>query len=253
MNTLVSINIVTHNRANYIVDCIRSILNQSYHNWELIIIDDASTDNTYEVIKFFLTDKRIKYFLVDKQDNIAKVRNIAFKKSAGEYMAILDSDDQWFDRDKLKKQVDFLDNNLDYALVGGAAQIINSEDDVIEIVNKPVTDREIKKDFFTKNPFFHSSILIRSNIFNILGGYDEKFSFGEDMDLCLRAGKEHKLYNLPDVVISYRKHNDNEAKKHSKAAIMDVFKIIGKNRRAYKTNIFVYVKKVLFKLRELIS
>ena len=252
MNHLVSINLVTHNRAHYIVDAINSVLNQTYNNWELIITDDASTDNTNAVVKPFLMDQRIKYFLINKQDSIAQVRNIALNKSVGDYIAVLDSDDKWSNRHKLKQQVDFLKYNLDYAIIGGAAEIIDSHDNVVEIVKKPVTDREIKKNFFIKNPFFHSSILFRTNIVKQLGGYDEKFYFGEDMDLCLRIGKDYKLYNLSDVVISYRQHNDNEAKKHSKVAIMDVFKIIRKNRKAYKTNIFVYVKKVLVKLSELI-
>lgn len=253
MSPLISINIVTHNRAHYIVDAIQSVLKQSYANWELIIIDDASTDNTYEVVHPFLKDGRIKYLIVSKKDNIAQVRNIALNESIGDYIAVLDSDDKWTDVDKLKKQVSFLENNLDHALIGGAAEIIDANDNVIEIIKKPLTDEEIKKDFFSKNPFFHSSILVRANILKLMHGYDEAFSFGEDMDLCLRIGREHKLCNLSDPIVSYRRHDDNEATKHSKAAVLDVFRIIKKNRKAYNANIFIYLKKVLVKLREMVS
>lgn len=253
MNNLVSINIVTHNRAHYLGDAIKSVLAQSYDNWELIIIDDASTDNTSEIIKEFLADKRIKYFLVEKQASVAAVRNLALSKSSGEHLAVLDSDDLWIDSDKLIKQVEFLVNNPDYSLVGGGAKIIDADDRLIETIKKPLTDKEIRKVFLEKNPFFHSSILTRLELVKKLGGYDEQFLYGDDMDLCLMLGREHKVGNLNDILISYRRHDDNEAAKQPKEAVFGVFKVIAKNRKAYKASILVYLKKIIGKARELLT
>lgn len=253
MNKLVSINIITHNRAKYLPEAINSVLSQSYENWELIIIDDASTDNTQEIIQPFLSDRRIKYFLVDKQASVAAVRNIALHKSKGEYLAVLDSDDKWIDQEKLIKQVEFLNNNPDYSLVGGNAEIIDFKGATIELVKKPSLDKDIRKIFLEKNPFFHSSILARMEIAKKIGGYDEKFAYGDDMDFCLMLGRDYKVCNLSDVLIAYRRHDDNEAVKHSRKAVFGVFSVIAKNRKAYNTNIFIYFKKVMTKIKEFLS
>lgn len=253
MNPLVSVNIVTHNRAHYLGAAIKSVLAQSYDNWELIIIDDASTDSTSELMKEFLVDERIRYFLVEKQASVAAVRNLALAKSSGDYIAVLDSDDLWIDSDKLKKQVDFLEKNLNYSLLGGGAQIIDADDRLIEIIKKPLADEEIRKVFLEKNPFFHSSILTRLELVKNLGGYDEQFVYGDDMDLCLMLGRDHKVGNLDDILISYRRHDDNEAAKQPKEAVLGVFRVIAKNRKAYRASILVYLKKVIVKARELLS
>lgn len=253
MQKLVSINIVTHNRAHYLAEAIQSVLNQSYQNWELIIVDDASTDNTKEVVDSFLFNKRIKYFLVEKQASVAAVRNLALAQSSGEYLAVLDSDDKWIDENKLLKQVVFLEKHPDCSLLGGSAEIIDADDSVIEVVKKPTEDKEIRAVFLEKNPFFHSSILTRLQLVKELGGYDEQFAYGDDMDLCLMLGRDYKVANLPDILISYRRHSDNEASKHVKAAILGVFNVIAKNRKAYNGTLFIYFRKVITKIKELFS
>lgn len=252
MNNLVSVNLITHNRAKYLPQTIQSVLSQTYNNWELIVIDDASSDNTKEVIAPFLLDERIKYFLVAKQKNIAAVRNIALSKSKGSYLAVLDSDDSWIDSEKLAKQVSFLGDNQSVILIGTAAQIINEQNEEIDKIIKPSTDEGIKKEFFIKNPFFHSSILVRKEQIDNVGGYSEGLSFGEDLDLYMRLGEKGLFANLEDVCIAYRSHSDNEAKKNTLKAITDVFKIIANNRRKYKKNIFIYFNKVWQKMREVL-
>ncbi len=248
MNSLISINIVTHNRERYLTGAIQSVLNQDYKNWELIIIDDASTDNTAKLIELFLSDNRIKYYLVEKQKNISCVRNIALSKSNGEYIAVLDSDDVWEDKSKLTKQVEFMEKNRYVVIVGSAASTINNIGKELKTITKPVFDEDIRKDFLTKNPFFHSSVIFRKEEVNNIGGYNEEIRYGEDLDLWLRLGKIGKLYNFITPFIKYRVHDDNESSKHPMKAILDVFKVINQNRRKYSAGRVVFLRKIFGKL-----
>ena len=95
MKNLVSIIMPSYNTANYISESINSVMNQTYKNWELIIVDDCSTDNTDEIVKKFLKDKRIRYFKNNKNSGAAISRNKALREAKGRWIAFLDSDDLW--------------------------------------------------------------------------------------------------------------------------------------------------------------
>lgn len=110
MNDLVSIIMPSYNTAGYISETIESVLAQTYTNWELIIVDDCSTDNTDEVVKTFLTDKRIKYLKNEKNSGAAVSRNYALREAKGKWIAFLDSDDLWLP-EKLEKQIAFMEKN----------------------------------------------------------------------------------------------------------------------------------------------
>lgn len=100
----------SYNTAEYIAQSIESVIAQTYGNWELIIVDDCSTDNTDEVIKKYLGDKRITYFKNDRNSGAAVSRNRALREAKGRWIAFLDSDDLWLS-EKLEKQVDFMESN----------------------------------------------------------------------------------------------------------------------------------------------
>ena len=109
MNELVSIIMPSYNTANYISQSIDSVINQTYSNWELIIIDDCSTDNTIEIVKTY-SDERIRLLSNEKNSGAAVSRNYALREAKGEWIAFLDSDDLWMP-DKLEKQISFLQKN----------------------------------------------------------------------------------------------------------------------------------------------
>lgn len=113
MNDLVSIIMPSYNTAKYIGESIESVLSQTYHNWELIIIDDCSNDNTDEVIAKYLRDERIRYYKNEVNSGAAISRNRALREAKGRWIAFLDSDDLW-EKDKLEKQINFMENN-DYS------------------------------------------------------------------------------------------------------------------------------------------
>ena len=110
MNDLVSIVMPSYNTAQFIKESIQSVLNQTYTNWELIIVDDCSTDNTDDVVKPFLADKRIKYLKNDTNNGAAISRNRALREGKGRWVAFLDSDDLWLP-EKLEKQINFMSKN----------------------------------------------------------------------------------------------------------------------------------------------
>lgn len=245
---LVSVNIITHNRANYIGEAINSVLNQDFKDLELIIVDDASTDNTKDVVSSFLVDERVKYFPLEKQKNIATIRNIALSKSVGEYIAILDSDDLWCDEKKITKQVDFLKENKDIVMTGSGAIIIDSTGKEKRKTSKPVNDKDIKNIFLVKNPFFHSSVLYRKSSIINLGGYNEDLKYCDDFDLWIRLNEKEKFYNFPDFFIKYREHSDNESVKNFWRAVKEVLFVIKKHRRKSGFGIFVFIKKIVNKI-----
>ena len=110
MNDLVSIIMPSYNTAKFIPETIESVLAQSYDNWELIIVDDCSADNTDEAVKPFLSDTRIHYIKNEKNSGAAVSRNRALQEAKGKWIAFLDSDDLWMP-DKLKKQIAFMETN----------------------------------------------------------------------------------------------------------------------------------------------
>ena len=110
MDELVSIIMPSYNTAKFISETIDSVLTQTYTNWELIIVDDCSTDNTDEVVKSFLSDDRIKYIKNEKNSGAAFSRNRALCEAKGKWIAFLDSDDLWLP-EKLEKQIEFMEKN----------------------------------------------------------------------------------------------------------------------------------------------
>ena len=110
MAGLVSIIMPSYNTAEYIAESIKSVLDQTYTDWELIIVDDCSTDNTDEAVAPFLTDGRIKYLKNDKNSGAAVSRNKALREAGGKWIAFLDSDDLWLP-EKLERQISFMEEN----------------------------------------------------------------------------------------------------------------------------------------------
>lgn len=200
---LITVIIPAYNGANSIKKAISSVLFQSYEHFELLIINDGSSDNTESIVLDFMEhDKRIKYFRNEHNLGVQKTRNIALGIAQGEYIAEIDQDDEWLDPDKLKKQVKFLEENNDYVLVGTG--VIVTDESGVEIARylMPETDAEIRAKILRANPFIHSSVLYRTKAIKDIGGYTvEKMS--EDHDLWLRIGRLGKFKNLQEFSVKY--------------------------------------------------
>ena len=112
---LVSVIMNCHNGEKFLKDSLKSLLKQSYKNWELIFFDNNSSDNSKKIIKLY-KDKRIKFFLSKKKVNLYNARNLAIKKSTGKYISFLDVDDLW-DKNKLKLQLNYLKKNKEFKII----------------------------------------------------------------------------------------------------------------------------------------
>lgn len=196
-----------YNGSQYLKQSIESVLNQSFLDFEFVIIDDESRDNSLEIINSYAKkDPRIKIIRNKKNSGIQKSLNRGIAKSSGEYIARIDHDDIWRDKDKLRKQVDFLEKNPHHALVGTGVLCIDPDGRKINFLQYKISNQEIRNYILLSNQFAHSSVLIRKEALEKVGYYseDKKYKNIEDHELWLRIGKKYKLANLPDDAVEYR-------------------------------------------------
>jgi len=210
----VSVIIPTYNRPNLIRRAIDSVLHQTYQNFEIIIIDGSPNDETEKVIQPYLTDSQIRYIhqkdihtnTVEDRGKIAKARNKAVRKAKGKYIAPLDDDDFWCDKQKLEKQIQFLEKHPDYTLCAGGIIGINQENP--EKIFKtgtlyPEKDEDIRKMMLMPEGFMQSSVVFRKKDWEAIGGYNEENPLGEDIDLHLKLGKLGKMYSFQEYFTAY--------------------------------------------------
>ena len=199
---LVSVIMSVKNGLPYIGETIKSVLSQSFSDFEFIIVDDGSTDETSQVVQSF-KDSRI---ILMQQENtgVATAKNNAIRQSSGKYIAIIDADDIWLS-DKLDHQLAFLEQNRDYVAVGGFSDVIDKDGKYVYTERKPVADEEIRKHQENRNPWSHSAVMYTRNGFDAVGGYYEPVKqYIVDYMMMYQLSKHGKVHQLPEVVMQYR-------------------------------------------------
>ena len=200
----ISVIMSAYNTEKYIAEAIESILNQTLRDFELIIINDASTDNTLDIIKKYTKkDKRIKVISLKKNVGAAEARNMGLKIANGKYIAIMDSDDISLP-ERFRIQYNYLEKNKNIFLLAGGFYHINTSGEVINQESKRYNSKQIKEILIKRNVLHNPTLMFRNedNIF-----YREKFVPAEDYDLLLRLLSNNKnMYLLPDILIKYRVH-----------------------------------------------
>jgi len=194
-----------YNGEQYLQDAIDSILSQTFTDFEFLIIDDASTDSTREILQLY-NDSRIK--IVWNIENIGLTRSLnkGLSESRGIYIARMDADDTSFPQ-RLKQQVDYLDSHPDISIVGTGAEKINENSEIIEL-QFPIAEPEFI-DFLDSNQVIHGSILARKNVFEANGRYPVQFRLCQDYALFLKIAKNHKIRNLQEILYRSRTHNQS--------------------------------------------
>ena len=200
----VSIVMPVRNANVFLRFALESLNKQSYRNLELIIIDDASTDQTAQVLKkycnIFLTFKKNK-----TKQGVAASLNRGLKIAKGKYLARMDADDIALPH-RLKKQVDYLETHQEVGVVGSWVELINEQGMKVATKKTPVTDAAIRRRVWYSNPLVHPAVMMRSDLYRRFGGYDERLEGAEDYDLWLRYLQFTKAINIPEPLLKYRLH-----------------------------------------------
>jgi teichuronic acid biosynthesis glycosyltransferase TuaG len=210
-NLLVSIIMPAYNAERYILSSIQSVINQSFQNWELIIIDDGSTDNTAKIVKSIQeVDDRIVYFY-QQNKRLGAARNSGFKIAKGNWIAFLDSDDLW-KPSKLELQVDFVEKNqVDVVFTDGDILIEQTQEKQPYITRSGwFTGDEMYDILYVENIVPVLSVLMNRSWIDKIGQQDESMSiFGcEDWDYWLRIAKSGgKFYGISEKLFYYRVHS----------------------------------------------
>jgi glycosyltransferase involved in cell wall biosynthesis len=200
----VSVIMLTYNRPQFIGRAIQSVFDQDFADWELIIVQDGDQELTKAVVgQWQSRGHRLRYFHRDTPGNVASALNFGIRQAGGEFIAILDDDDQWISTHKLSKQVTFLRQNPDYVACGGGAIVIDDRDNEQLRYLKPEQDAQIRSQILHANPMAHSTTLYRKSIAEGIGLYDESLPGYQDWDLFLKMANVGKLHNFPEPLMYY--------------------------------------------------
>ncbi len=208
---------VYNTKEEYLRASIESILNQTFTDFEFIIVNDGSTNNAEEVILSY-KDNRIKYVKQENQGIVGALNN-AWSKASGKYIARMDSDDIAYP-ERFAKQIKFLEENPEYSLVGSWAKIIPSKN----IIKLP---QDIKiMDLLADCMFIHPSIMFNKADFEKFNlQYETGFEYAEDYCLYANAVKHLKMTNLQEVLLNYRVYPENSSSKNRNVRIRSSFKV----------------------------
>lgn len=198
-----SVVLPVYNCPDYVGEAIDSILNQTMTDFELIVIDDGSKDNSLEIIKQY-PDQRIRLFTQENQ-GLAKTLNRGISLARGRYIARQDQDDISLP-DRFTKQVSFLDANPDCALVGTWAEIWKERSRTNRTLSHPINHSRIKFELLFDSQFVHSSVMFRKEIVEKEGSYstDKDREPPEDFELWSRLARKYVLSNIPEILLFYR-------------------------------------------------
>ncbi len=232
MNSLISVIVPTYNRQKYIKKALDSVLFQSYQNFEIIIVDDGSTDDTKSVVEDYLKDPRV-FYLYQSNQKVSMARNNGIKNSRGEYIALLDSDDYWLDSKKLEKQVNFFENNPEYLLTsGGIIRVDESGRELSRVLN-PTSDRDIKESMLFSCLLAPSGAMFRKSIFERIGGFNNSSDLSEDWEFFLEIGRLGKCYNFQDYFVAYLQGSQNRSNFNRKDNLKYNLSLIKKYKKVY--------------------
>lgn len=219
VNPVVSVLLAVRDGGNVLGDAIQSVLDQSYLEFELVVVDDGSSDGTSAFLDE-LNTKGLKLKVLRNHTSIGLTRslNLGLQYATGKYIARIDHDDVW-GPEKLKKQLAFLESHPEVGLLGTAYKEMSMDGLSMRDALLPFcqSDSEIRRALYQYNPFFHSAIVVRRDLLQSVGGYNERFIYAQDYELWVRLLCHSKAANLPEVLcfrrtgelnISFRKNKE---------------------------------------------
>ena len=207
----VSVLVPVFNAEPYLQESLNSVFSQTFKDFEIVAIDDGSTDGSRDVLASF-RDPRLVVAHNDLNLGVALTLNRGLRLAKGAYVARLDADDIAMP-ERLARQVAFLDNHPDIALVGSFAEMIDPEGTPFKTQTVPLGFDEIIERIFSVNLFIHPSVMFRKSVVQNLGGFRKEALHAEDYDLWLRIIEHHDVANIPEALIRYRVHPDQASQR----------------------------------------
>lgn len=232
---LVSIITATYNGEKYLAEAIESVIKQDYPHKEYIIINDNSSDRTWEILSHYAQIyPRITVITNPKNLERSQSRNLWAELAQWEFLAFLDDDDIWISPSKISKQVAFLQAHPDHNLLWTDITLINEEgallDKFIRIREENAT---LKANFLKSNQFILSTVLVKKTDFIAVGGFDKDKYLGEDYHLRLKIGTLWKIANLGEKLVYYRDRGQNTSNKNKYKLQWESWKIAAQFRKSY--------------------
>lgn len=201
---LVSAIITTHNRKDLFIKALNSVMNQTYKNIEILVVDDGSEDGTKEYMESN-NSSNVKYLYIPKEESRGGnyARNLGIKESKGDYIAFLDDDDEW-NKEKIKKQVEYLYENPEIGMVACAREYEYNFKKKKKQKTKDIVEGDLSEKIFTMMPYTTSSIMIRRNILFEVGLFDENLRCWQDYELVIRICQKTNIGVIRDYLLLYR-------------------------------------------------
>lgn len=203
----ISVIMPVYNSERYLKDTIESILNQTFTDFELIIIDDGSTDSSYKIIEEYRKkDNRIIVLRNEKNLGIASTRTRGTLLAKGQYIVTMDADDI-SSLTRLEKQYNYLETHKDCGVVGSYVEMFNDNNEIVGIKKFHENDIDLRKRIFLYSPVVQPATMIRKEVFDNIGYYDTIYTNASDLDFWFRLGTKYKFANIQEVLLRYRIHN----------------------------------------------
>lgn len=200
-NPKVSVVMPVFNREKFVVDAVESILNQSFADFEFLIIDDCSTDDTFKILNS-INDKRIKLIKLNENRGNYYARNLGMNQALGKYICVMDSDDIALPN-RIGTQYDFMEKNPQFGICGSYVKVIDSN----EIITAPEDYEEIKVWSMSNIMFRHPTVFIRTEFLRRHNlKYNDSYRYAADYDFLVKAAHLFPVTNIPEVLLNYRKH-----------------------------------------------
>jgi glycosyltransferase involved in cell wall biosynthesis len=218
-----------YNGAAYLAEAVESVLQQTFADFELVIVDDGSTDATGEMLfRLSAADSRIRV-CTRKHEGYVAALNAGCALARGDLIARLDSDDL-AEPSRFARQVEVMDGHPNVAVVGGAMLMITADGRPFYIAAFPQTSEEVRRALESRTAVAHPTVLMRRSVFESVGGYRAAFTHAEDYDLWLRIEKDHEIVNVPDLLGRYRFHENNTSHRNIRAQAVSVAAARGASR-----------------------
>ncbi len=207
----VSVLMSTYNCGQYVADAVQSILGQTFRDFEFLIVDDASTDNTWDVLQS-VNDQRIRLWRNEANQRQAWCKNFLLSHVQGEFAAIMDGDDLC-DLDRFAQQVNYLSAHPHCGALSSYYITVDSAGRDLQLFPMPECDPVIKSRILRScNGFLNGGAMIRSALLREAGGYRFQLGIGEDNDLWLRLADRCEFANLPRALYRWRQHTHNSTR-----------------------------------------